>query len=444
LTPTVLVAHARRSHNPVVRAKRIAVVALALAVAGTAAAAQGSSPGVQPLPQSFCAPVVQGAKKPQLLIVSDFPLRFFPFPTKTLQFQAALRYELALRHYTAGRYAIGYQACDDSSPQSGSGALAKCGSNAQAYAQDPSVIGVVGTWNSFCAGAELPILNSAPKGPLALISPTNTDVGLTHAGGGTAPDEPGRYYPTGRRSFARIISPDDAQAVADALLAKLHGAKSAFVLDDGSGYGLDVAVAFRNTLRKIGLRLAGTAEWSPDQASFDALVTEVVKAHPQAVFLGGFECPNCMDMIKALRTGLGPKPPIIASDGFSAVDVALALGATADGTYASVPGLPIAKLPPAGRTIERLFGPPRLGSGGPSYLAQATAVLLDAIAASNGTRASVTAHVMTARVQHGVIGSFGFDRNGDPTFNPIMIFRVADGGHVHIDRVIDTPASLVP
>jgi branched-chain amino acid transport system substrate-binding protein len=427
-----------------VRATHISALALAIAVAGIVAAAHGSISGIQPLPQSFCAPVVQGTAKPQFLIVSDFPLRFFRFPDKTLKFQAALRYELKLRHFTAGKYAVGYQACDDSSPQAGSGALAKCASNAKAYAQDPSVIGVVGAWSSPCAGVELPILNQAPKGPLVLISPSNTGVGLTHVGGGTAPDEPGRYYPTGKRSFARIISADDAQAVAEAVLAKQIGAKSVFVLSDGSSYGLDVAVAFRRTLNKIGLELAGTASWSPDQASFDTLAAEVAKSVPDAVFLGGFECPNCADLIKALRASLGPKPAIIAPDGFSAVDIATALGAAADGMYAGVPGLPVAKLPPAGRKIEQLFGPPRLGSGGPSYLAQATAVLLDAIAASNGTRASVTSHLLAERIRHGIIDSFRFDKNGDPTFNPVMIFRVASGGHVHLDRVVDAPANLVP
>jgi branched-chain amino acid transport system substrate-binding protein len=427
-----------------VRAARIAFAI----VVGTAAIAQSTgsfgAAGIQPLSPSFCGPVVQGDARPQYLIVSDFPLRFFPFPQKTLQFQAALRYELSLRHFRAGRYVVGYQACDDSSPQRAQGALATCASNAQAYAADTSVIGVIGAWNSFCSEAELPTLNRAPTGPLVMISPTNTEVGLTHAGGGTAPDEPARYYPSGKRNFARIISPDDAQGAAEAILAKQLGARRVFVLDDGESYGLNVVGAFRQTMAKIGLRVAGTGSWAPDQTSFTALAGQVAASRPDAVFLGGLECPSCAELIKALRASLGPKAPIILPDGFSAVDMAIADGATADRTYASVPGLPVSQLPPAGRKIERLFGPPRLGSGGPSYVAQAAAILLDAIADSNGSRASVTAHLLSARVNKGVIGSFSFDRNGDPTFNPIMIFHIANGGHVHIDRVIDVPPKLMP
>jgi branched-chain amino acid transport system substrate-binding protein len=244
---------------------------------------------------------VQGAAKPQFLIVSDFPLRFFAFPEKTLKFQAALRYELTLRHFRAGRYTVGYQACDDSSPQAGQGALAKCTANAKIYAQDSSVIGVVGAWNSKCSEVELPTLNQAPSGPLVLISPTNTNVELTHTGGGTAPNEPARYYPTGKRSFARIISPDDAQAAAEALMAKRLGMRRVFILDDGESYGLNVATTFRRTLVKVGLKLAGTGSWTPDQTSFDKLAGQVAAATPDAVYLGGFECPSCADLVKALR-----------------------------------------------------------------------------------------------------------------------------------------------
>jgi hypothetical protein len=46
-------------------------------------------------------------------------------------------------------------------------------------------------------------------------------------------------------------------------------------------------------------------------------------------------------------------------------------------------------------------------------------------------------------IRNGIIGSFHFDKNGDPTFNPIMIFRVRGGGKVRFDRLITPPPSLV-
>ena len=135
---------------------------------------------------------------------------------------------------------------------------------------------------------------------------------------------------------------------------------------------------------------------------------------------------------------------IVASDGFSDFEgLVKATGKAAEGMYVSVPGLPREKLPPPGRRIGKLFGGPRLGSGGPAYAAQAAAVLLDAIAASDGTRRSVNAHLLSARVRNGIVGSFSFDRNGDPSFNPTMIFRIHNGKG-KLDRVIVPPANLIP
>ena len=412
-------------------------------VAGAVGAAAWSTTAVQPLPQASCSPVVHGSTPPQVLIASDLPVRYFQKRSKTLQLQAAIRYVLAQRGYKAGKYAVGYQACDDSSPQQGSGALAKCAANAKAYAQDPSVVGLIGTWSSDCSAVELPILNRAAQGPLGLISPSNTNVGLTHGGGGTQPGEPARYYPTGTRNFVRVISPDDAQAVADALLVKDLGARRIFVLDDGEEYGLNVAEAFRKSASKIGLTVPGTASWGADQTDFSGLVGRILGKRPDAVFLGGFPCPGCGQLISDLRAAL-PHVTIVGSDAFSDFDgIVKATGMAAEGLYVSIPGLPREKLPPAGRRIDKLFGAPDLGSGGPAYAAQAAAVLLDAIAASDGTRSSVNAHLRSARVRNGIIGSFSFDRNGDPSFNPTMIFRIHDGKG-EFDRVITPPASLIP
>jgi branched-chain amino acid transport system substrate-binding protein len=226
-------------------------------------------------------------------------------------------------------------------------------------------------------------------------------------------------------------------------MVKDLGARRIFVLDDGEEYGLNVAEAFRKSALKIGLTVPGRASWGADQTDFGGLVARIRGKRPEAVFLGGFPCPGCGKLIADLRLAL-PRVTIVGSDGFSDFEgIVKATGKAAEGMYVSVPGLPREKLPPAGRRIGRLFGAPRLGSGGPAYAAQAAAVLLDAIAASDGTRSSVNAHLLSARVRNGVIGSFSFDRNGDPTFNPTMIFRI-EHGKARLDRVVTPPASLIP
>ena len=75
------------------------------------------------------------------------------------------------------------------------------------------------------------------------------------------------------------------------------------------------------------------------------------------------------------------------------------------------------------------------------YGAQAAEVLLDAIAASDGTRRSVTAQLFRSRVRDGLLGSFGFDRNGDTTLRRIFIHRISRG-ELRFVTTITPPARL--
>jgi branched-chain amino acid transport system substrate-binding protein len=425
-------------------------LALTLTLAATAALVllpgTGSARGshITPLPQSFCSPVFSGGHTPQALIVSDLPIRFSSRHGTTVQMQAAIRFVLERDGFKAARITVGYQACDDSSPQQGNGTVSQCAANAKAYAADPSVIGVIGTWSSKCAAVELPILDSAPGGPLALISPTNTNVGLTHADAGTDPGEPGRYYPQGVRDFFRLLPADDAQGRADAVLAHRLGAHDVYVLDDSSGYGLSVAGAFRSTAHRLRLSLAGTEAWDSTQTRFSSLVERVNASGADAVFLAGSGCPTCYTLLAELRAALGPKAPLITSDGFSFTGrLPRKLGSEAEGSFFSAPGIPLGQLGPLGQEIAHRFGLGCLECGGPPYAAEAAEVILDAISRSDGTRTSVTHALSATHIRKGILGTFGFDRNGDSTFTPILIFRV-DRNQAVLNRVIVAPRRRTP
>ena len=63
---------------------------------------------------------------------------------------------------------------------------------------------------------------------------------------------------------------------------------------------------------------------------------------------------------------------------------------------------------------------------GAAYGAQAAEILLDAIARSDGTRASVTREVFRTRVSDGILGNIRFDRNGDLVDSPFTFVRMVD------------------
>ncbi len=116
---------------------------------------------------------------------------------------------------------------------------------------------MIGTFNSGCAAIIIPILNRAPGGPIGMISPANTYTGLTARGPGTAAGEPGKYYPTGKRNYARVVAQDQYQGAADAILAQKLGVKKVYILNDKEAYGLGVASNFRHAAQRLHIAVAG-------------------------------------------------------------------------------------------------------------------------------------------------------------------------------------------
>ncbi|HZT17495.1 MAG TPA: branched-chain amino acid ABC transporter substrate-binding protein [Gaiellaceae bacterium] len=413
----------------------IAVTALVVA-----SLASARSNGATPLPSSSC----QAIQNPsgQYLIASDLPLEGSG-RTQTIQMGKAIAYILKQHNWKAGKYTLAYQACDDATAQAGKWDSGKAAANANAYAQDKSVIGVIGTFNSGAAEIEVPILNRAPNGPVAMVSPANTYVGLTHSGPGTAPGEPGKYYPTGKRNYIRIVAADDFQGAADAILAKGLGVKKVFILNDKEAYGLGVASDFRNAAKKLGITSVGFTAWDPKASSYEALAVKIKASGAQGVFLGGLICENGGKLIKDIRAGV-PGVKIMAPDGFTPIsaDVQTAGGA-ANNMTVSVAGLPNSQLKGAGKAFVKGFtkavGPPDPYA---VYAAQAAEVMIAAIARSNGTRADVAKQLFNTKVKNGILGSFTINKNGDTSSNPVTIYMIKGGKSTNY-KVIVPPTSLV-
>ena len=360
-------------------------------------------------------------------------------------------------HFRAGRFTLGYQACDDSlvAPR-GPPNEVRCTPNARAFADDPSVIAVIGPFFSDCAAIEIPIANRAIRGPLAMIAPAATAVGLTHGGPGAAPGEPDRYYPTGRRNFARVIPPDNVQGAADAILARAQGADRLFVLDDGTLYGSGIAASFQSAATRLGLQVVGAAHWdqiatpsgpvtSPFAARYEPLVGRVRRSGATGVFLGGYAVDGA-PVLQALRAGLPARLKILTPDGFNAPDLAGDAGSSAEGITISVPGPPISALPAAGRKLLHEFGASLIAPAKTytAYSAQATQLMLDAIGRSDGTRASVTHHLLTTKVSNGILGNFAITPNGDTTSDAITIYQIRSGTSHLLTVISPRPALVAP
>ena len=222
----------------------LVVAVFALVAAGCGGDDGGGAP--EALPSSACTGIeYKGDGDPDYIVASDFPLQGSS-RTQTEQIVAAIRYELDQRDWKAGDYNIGFQACDDATAQAGKWDSGKCSQNANAYAANDKVIGVIGTFNSGCAAIIIPVLNQAPDGGIAMMSPANTYPCLTvNLPGGCDATEPDKYYPSGSRNYARVAPADDYQGAALAEFMKEKGVTKLYVLNDKEAYGLGVATTTR-------------------------------------------------------------------------------------------------------------------------------------------------------------------------------------------------------
>jgi ABC-type branched-subunit amino acid transport system substrate-binding protein len=408
------------------------------------------------LPASTCGDLVTGGQEPNVVIASDLSLQAADFGGGPRAMADAIRVVLEQHGFRAGRYAVGYRSCDDSTAQAGAYEPRRCAANANAYAGADRLVAVIGPRESGCAQVEIPILNRAPGGPLAMISPTNQDAGLTREG----PPPPFGYrgtpevfYPIGVRHYVRLTPPDSIQGPAHAALAKELGLKRVYVLDDGIGYEKAIlADPFRQAARRLGVTIAGSATFDPDAKRYDDVVERVARSRAQGVVLAGDPWRGALRLLKALRSRLGQDVPIMGGYKFASSMTSAELfeqaGPGVRGLYVTTFDVPRTERPlsAAGRRIARSVDAEQPGV---LEAAQATELVLGAIARSDGTRASVLEQLRAGGEKDGILGTFRFDDEGDMTPGRISIVRITrpvDGYPVNLEgavlaRVMNVPPS---
>ena len=386
----------------------------------TEAGGGGGTGDITPLPSSSCTAIeYEGEGDPDVLIASDFPLQGSS-RTQTIQIVEAIRFLLEERNWKAGDHNVAFQSCDDATAQAGKWDSGKCSSNAQSYAANESVVGIVGTFNSGCAQIVIPVLNQAPGGGVAMISPANTLVCITEGGPGCDSTEPDKYYPSGTRNYTRVAPNDAFQGAAMAEFAQEQGITSVYILNDKESYGLGVATNFRNAAESLDIEIAGFEAWDPKASSYEALFNKIKATDADAVFLGGLIDENGAQVIKDKVAVLGPNDgdvKLLAPDGFTTQQTIDEAGDASAGMFMSVGGVPIDEFAGKGAEFAEEFKP-RLGGREIDpyaiYGAQAAEIMLDAIAESDGSRADVIAKMFETKVEDGYLGSFEMGPNGDP------------------------------
>ncbi|HKZ71306.1 MAG TPA: branched-chain amino acid ABC transporter substrate-binding protein [Anaerolineales bacterium] len=289
----------------------------------------------------------------------------------------------------------------------------------QKNAEDATVLGVVGPAGSGQVEACAPILSEAN---LVHVSSSATRPSLSQSG---------------FKTFFRVVPNDDVQGpTVGTFIADELGAKTVYVLDDQSSYGVGLADNVQSTLEGKGATVERTSV-TQDDNDFSALVTSINGANAEVVFFAGQIASQGTLLAKQLKEQ-GSNIPVFGGDGFfSAKDFITDAGGATEGSYASIFAPDIHGIAGAAKVVAAAdasgtgwgsFGPP-------TYVA--TMVVLEAAvrasAAGNLTREAVLAEVAKTNIAETILGiPVKFDANGEVVGASFFISKVEGDKFVQV------------
>jgi branched-chain amino acid transport system substrate-binding protein len=300
--------------------------------------------------------------------------------------------------------------------------------NITALIAQPSTLAVIGPWGSNVAWAEIPIANAAG---LLQCSPANTDPALTKPRDGALDL---RAAHPDRINYIRTSPADDIQGTAlGSFVFRDLGVKRTLVIDDGD-FGREIADRFSFAFQKLGgdvVRL--TLNKGADPATVLAPLSEA--GAPSAVFFGGFTDSGASAIRIAMADAGKAAVPFVSWDGIQGGSGAedgsfLQLtGSAAAGSYFSHASIPLPRADFANRYLARFGSEPDEFAASAYACAQVIFEALRKVAAtgpsSAGLREAVRAYAVDpAHRYETVIGTIGFDANGDSLQQFVTFYRV--------------------
>jgi branched-chain amino acid transport system substrate-binding protein len=268
---------------------------------------------------------------------------------------------------------------------------------ANAWAADPSILGVIGGHFSGESAATTPIFTAAG---LVMISPSATRVDLT-----SAPS-----------AFTRVVGNDGTQGRAVAAALAKQGATKAYAVDDKSPYGAGIVDELVKAATGSIEVKRGTVE--KNQQEFSTLVNDIKAFAPQAIFYGGYTT-EAAPLVKQLREA-GVTAPFIGPDGLYDPNFPKGAAGGAEGAIITCPCLPGSKV--GGNFAADFKAATGVEPG--SYAAEgydAAQIFLDAFLAGKQTRKDIWDFVK-AYDKEGLSKYIKFDANGDVDPSKVVIW----------------------
>ena len=348
----------------------------------------------------------------------------------------------------AGRWTVNYQSLDDSTAAAGKWDPGQTAANARKAASDPKAVYYIGEFNSGASEVSIPILNQAG---IPQVSPANTYVGLTTNLPGSAPGEPQKYYPTGVRTYLRIVPIDSIQAAADLMAMKKAGCTKVAVANDKEAYGAGLATLLELEKRSYGVTITSNTGIDPTAPNFRSYASTISGQGADCFFFAGIVSNGAVQITKDVHSAI-PTAKVFGGDGVC----------TDSYTSAAKGGVPASLYPltectvatqdlaayPGGKAFLAAYKA-KYGISNPDpyaiYGYEAMKLGLDTIkklGAQGNNKSAVLKALFSITARQSVLGTYGFNKDGDTTLKSYGLYKVGSNGEPVFSKTL-TPMQTV-
>ncbi len=335
-----------------------------------------------------------------------------------------------------GPFTITYVSLDSAKPGAKTWTGDKVLDNARQAVRDLNAIAYIGDRDSAATALSVPLTN---EGNILQVSPSSTYDGLTRPS--RRQGEPDRFYPSGERTFGRVVPADHVQASALIGYMKVLGARSLALLADRAIYGGGLSDEIEKAAARQGITVYERGRIDALKDDLSGPARKVAETGADAFLFAGTTDTGAAAIFKAVAAA-APSMQLFGPAAVADQAFARALPAAVQRRmHVTTPALPPRLLPPAARAFRDRFRNTFGRQPAPEALQayEAAGAVLHSIRTARekgNDRRAVTKAFFAIRDRESVLGRYSIDRSGDTSLSRYAGNRVS-GSRFVLDKLLE-------